>query len=104
MGRAANVPGDRGAGLLLHATSLPPAGGGLAQRCEALLDWMVECGLRVWQLLPLGPPGPGCSPYSARSSFAGNTRLVAAESSRERWARFPREASAERRRAESDSP
>jgi 4-alpha-glucanotransferase len=33
----------------------------------------------MWQVLPLGPTGYGNSPYSARSSFAGNPLLISCE-------------------------
>lgn len=32
-----------------------------------------------WQMLPVNPPGPGGSPYSARSAFAGSPLLVSLE-------------------------
>lgn len=60
----------RAAGLLLHPTSLPERPGGLAASARELLAWMSEAGLSVWQMLPLGPAGPGGSPYSASSAFA----------------------------------
>jgi len=60
----------RAAGLLLHPTSLPDGPGALAARAGELLTWMSDAGLSVWQVLPLGPAGPGGSPYSATSLFA----------------------------------
>src|SRR5262245_28092764 len=60
----------RAAGLLLHPTSLPERPGGLLASARDLLAWMSEAGLSVWQVLPLGPAGPGGSPYSAASAFA----------------------------------
>jgi 4-alpha-glucanotransferase len=35
--------------------------------------------MRVWQVLPLGPTGPGGSPYDSRSAFAGNPWLLSPE-------------------------
>jgi len=61
---------SRAAGLLLHPTSLPDGPGGLAARAAALFAWMQAAGLSIWQVLPLSPPGPGDSPYSASSVFA----------------------------------
>src|SRR4051812_46056336 len=68
----------RRAGLLLHPTSLPgPYGiGDLGPIAEALLEWLGTAGLSVWQVLPLGPPGTGGSPYTSPSAFAGNPLLI----------------------------
>jgi 4-alpha-glucanotransferase len=33
----------------------------------------------LWQVLPLGPTGPGNSPYACYSAFAGNTLLISPE-------------------------
>ncbi len=72
---------DRSAGVLLHPTSLPgPFGiGDLGPEAHRFVDLLAAGGQRVWQILPLGPPGPGDSPYTARSSFAGNPMLVSPE-------------------------
>lgn len=69
---------DRCAGILLHPTSLPgPYGiGDLGPEAHAFLDFLGDAGQSLWQMLPLGPPGPGNSPYSARSAFAGNELLI----------------------------
>ena len=40
---------------------------------------MAESGLEVWQVLPLGPPGWGGSPYASSSAFAGDAHLVSPE-------------------------
>lgn len=70
---------ERGAGVLLHPTSLPgPYGvGDLGQEARNFVDMLVEAGQSVWQILPLGPVGAGNSPYAARSVFAGNPTLIA---------------------------
>lgn len=69
----------RSAGLLLHPTSLPAPGGigDLGPDAHRLLDFMVQAGLTLWQMLPLGPTGYGDSPYQCFSAFAGNPLLVA---------------------------
>jgi 4-alpha-glucanotransferase len=69
---------QRTAGVLLHPTSLPgPYGiGDLGDELIAFLDWAVSAGMRLWQVLPLNPPGFGNSPYGCHSSFAGNPLLV----------------------------
>ncbi|HEY6451915.1 MAG TPA: 4-alpha-glucanotransferase [Steroidobacteraceae bacterium] len=67
----------RRAGVLLHPTMLTgPESGALGARSRALVDWLAEAGFSIWQVLPLGPPGGGGSPYWARSDFAGDGALV----------------------------
>lgn len=72
---------ERAAGVLLHPTSLPgPFGcGDLGPAADAFVEWMAEAGLRWWQMLPTNPVGPGDSPYSAPSAFAGNDLLISLE-------------------------
>lgn len=69
----------RAAGVLLHPTSLPGPGGigTIGGEAIAFLDWMQSAGLRIWQVLPLNPPGYGNSPYGCLSSYAGNPLLIA---------------------------
>jgi 4-alpha-glucanotransferase len=71
----------RASGVLLHPTALPgPHGcGDLGAAAHAFLDLLHQAGQRYWQVLPLGPPGLGDSPYMAGSAFAGNPLLVALE-------------------------
>jgi 4-alpha-glucanotransferase len=68
----------RAAGVLAHATSLPgPFGmGDMGPATGRFLDWASEAGLKLWQLLPLGPAGLHGSPYSSPSAFAGNPLLI----------------------------
>jgi len=69
---------DRKSGVLLHPTSLPgnwPIGT-LGNELSDFLDHLAESGVSLWQLLPLGPPGFGNSPYQAYSAFAGNPLLI----------------------------
>ncbi|MBV9770913.1 MAG: 4-alpha-glucanotransferase [Bryobacterales bacterium] len=70
--------GYRGAGLLLHVTSLPsPYGiGDVGPGALAWVDRLRDAGQSWWQALPLGPTGYGNSPYQPLSSFAGNELLV----------------------------
>ena len=65
---------DRASGVLLHVTSLPgPHGNGdLGAEAHAFAELLARSGQRWWQMLPVGPPGYGDSPYSALSAFAGN--------------------------------
>jgi 4-alpha-glucanotransferase len=68
----------RAAGILLHPTSLPSSYGigDLGDQAIAFLDWAQSAGMRIWQVLPLNPPGYGESPYGCLSSFAGNPMLI----------------------------
>lgn len=68
----------RAAGVLLHPTSLPGSYGigELGDEVLAFLDWAQSAGMRIWQVLPLNPPGYGASPYGCVSSFAGNPLLI----------------------------
>lgn len=60
------------AGLLLHPTSLPS--GTLADAVR-WMDFMQAAGMQVWQMLPLGLPLVGLSPYQCVSAFAVNPAL-----------------------------
>jgi 4-alpha-glucanotransferase len=75
-------PGYRGAGLLLHVTSLPtPYGiGDVGPAALAWVDRLHESDQSWWQALPLGPTGYGDSPYQSLSSFAGNGLLISPDS------------------------
>lgn len=72
---------DRASGVLLHPTSLPGAseGGDVGPEARRFVDFLVDAGQRWWQMLPVGPPGFGNSPYSAQSAFAGNPMLVSVD-------------------------
>jgi len=71
---------QRGAGILLHLTSLPgPWGiGDLGPEAENFLDFLKKSGQSYWQFLPLGPTCAihGHSPYMSTSAFAGNPLLI----------------------------
>jgi 4-alpha-glucanotransferase len=68
----------RSAGVLLHPTSLPGRYGigDLGYELISFLDWAQSAGARIWQVLPLNPPGYGNSPYGCHSSYAGNPLLI----------------------------
>jgi 4-alpha-glucanotransferase len=68
----------RGAGLLLHPTSLPGPcqQGDLGPDARRFVDFLVASGFGVWQVLPLNPPHEDGSPYQAQSSHAGDPRLI----------------------------
>jgi len=68
-------------GVLLHPTSLPGKWGigTLGAEARNFARWMADCGITVWQVLPLSPPVYANSPYQALSSFAGNPLLISPE-------------------------
>ena len=66
---------QRRAGILLHPTSLPS--GLLDADVERWLQMLVDTGFSVWQVLPLGDPQAGLSPYQCSSAFAMNPVLLA---------------------------
>src|SRR5215216_2181229 len=69
---------DRSSGILLHPTSLPGRFGigDLGEEAYKFVDFLVESGQSLWQIMPLGPTGYGDSPYYSFSAFAGNTNLI----------------------------
>ncbi len=72
---------SRAAGVLLHPTSLPGRFGigDLGPRAYQFVDFLVDAGQSLWQLLPLGPTGYADSPYQSFSAFAGNPLLISPE-------------------------
>ncbi len=71
-------PLQRGAGVLLHISSLPSAGftGDFGVEARHFVDYLVGSGFSVWQVLPLGPPHDELSPYATYSVHAGNTAFI----------------------------
>jgi len=69
---------ERSNGILLHPTSLPgPYGiGDLGPEAYRWVDFLAGAGVKLWQILPLGPTGYGDSPYQCFSAFAGNPYLI----------------------------
>ena len=73
----------RGAGVLLHITSLPSAFGigDVGPEAKLFADFLRRSRQKYWQFLPINPTeqGQGHSPYSSISSRAGNTLLISPE-------------------------
>lgn len=71
----------RASGILVHPTALPGrfGVGDLGRPTIDLLDFLVSCRQKLWQVLPLCPTGYGNSPYAGLSAFAGNPVLIAPE-------------------------
>ncbi len=68
-------------GVLLHPTSLPSVGGvgDFGPAAYEFVDFLAASRQGLWQVLPLGPPAYGDSPYSSTSAFAGNPLLICLE-------------------------
>ena len=68
----------RASGILMHISSLPSHGGigSLGQTAYNFADFLHASGMRIWQVLPIGPTGYGESPYQSSSVFAGNPLLI----------------------------
>src|SRR5580700_8164577 len=73
-------------GILLHPTSLPSRGGigDFGPAAYEFLDFLASARQGLWQVLPLGPPANGNSPYSSTSAFAGNPLLISLDRLAER--------------------
>jgi 4-alpha-glucanotransferase len=68
----------RASGILLHISSLssPWGIGTMGEEAFRFVDFLQAAGLRYWQMLPVGPVGPGNSPYQSPGAFAGNELLI----------------------------
>ena len=83
--QASASPLSRRAGVLAHVSSLagPIHCGDFGFATSRFLEWCESANLRLWQVLPLGPTGPGHSPYSSTSAFACNPTWYAHRNSRQ---------------------
>ena len=68
----------RYAGILLPVSSLPSKYGigDFGEGAYHFVDYLVECGQNIWQILPLGPTSFGDSPYQSFSAYAGNPYFI----------------------------
>ena len=75
----------RQSGILMHITSLPGPGGigDLGAEAFAFADFLQAAGMKIWQVLPVGPTGFGESPYQSPSAFAGSPLLISLSRLRE---------------------
>ena len=78
MTQAHSILDRRRAGVLLHITSLPSAhgNGDLGAEAYRFVDILGQCGISVWQTLPVNPTHPDGSPYQCLSAHAGNPLLI----------------------------
>ncbi|MBQ9491282.1 MAG: 4-alpha-glucanotransferase, partial [Firmicutes bacterium] len=72
---------DRGAGVLLHPTSLYGnfGIGDFGSACFEFIDFLSNAKQKFWQILPLNPVDNTNSPYQSCSAFAGNDLLISPE-------------------------
>ena len=68
----------RKSGILLPIFSLPAkyGMGTFSKQAYEFVDFLVEAGQKIWQILPLGPTSYGDSPYQSFSTFAGNPYFI----------------------------
>lgn len=73
-----NFAGKRSAGILMHLSSLPsPYGiGTLGIEAYQFADFLSECGVTIWQMLPLTLTSYGDSPYQSPSSSGLNYYFI----------------------------
>lgn len=62
------------AGVLLHISSLPSSD--LGQDAYQFVDFLVLCGISVWQTLPINMPHADNSPYQCVSAHAANISFI----------------------------
>ncbi|NNG14724.1 MAG: 4-alpha-glucanotransferase, partial [Gammaproteobacteria bacterium] len=74
----ASILAERSAGVLLHPTSLPGPleNGDIGHGAYRFIEFLHDCGFKVWQMLPLGPTHEDKSPYQCLSAHAGNPALI----------------------------
>ncbi|MBB5623552.1 malto-oligosyltrehalose synthase/4-alpha-glucanotransferase [Pedobacter cryoconitis] len=74
---------ERGAGILMHITSLPSAFGigDLGPEAINFIDFLAASGQKYWQILPLNPvlDTQAYSPYASSSVMAANPVLISPE-------------------------
>lgn len=68
----------RGAGVLLHISSMPsPYGIGVFDNnTKHFIDRITDMGFTYWQVLPFNPVDASNSPYCSPSAFAGNYLFI----------------------------
>lgn len=69
---------EKGAGILLHISSLPSnyGIGTFGKSAYDFLNFLKEINFKYWQILPLNPTGYKDSPYQTFSSFAINPYFI----------------------------
>lgn len=75
----------KASGVLLPVSCLPSVHGigDLGVQAYYWVDFLASAKQKLWQVLPLNPPGFGESPYQTLSAFAGNHLFLSLERLRE---------------------
>lgn len=75
----------RGAGVLLHISSMPSqyGVGVFDKNAREFIDIIADMGFTYWQVLPFNPLDHANSPYCSPSAFAGNYLFIDPEGLRE---------------------
>ena len=65
-------------GILMPISSLPSKYGigNFGKKAYEFADFLKECGVAYWQVLPLNPTSYGDSPYQSPASVAGNPYFI----------------------------
>ena len=73
---------NRASGILCHITSIPHKDGEdlLEGPAREFVDFLVNSGQRLWQILPLNPTDPGGSPYMSPAVFAFDPAFLGSDS------------------------
>ncbi len=68
----------RKSGILMHISSLPSQYGigKMGKSAYDFVDYLVNAGVKCWQILPLSPTSYGDSPYQSFSVYAGNPYFI----------------------------
>lgn len=68
----------RKSGILMHISSLPSEYGigKMGKAAYDFVDFLVQSGVKCWQILPLSPTSYGDSPYQSFSVYAGNPYFI----------------------------
>ena len=76
--KLSNFGFTRKSGMLMPVSALPGKYGigSFGAQSFKFIDFLVECGQRCWQVLPLNPTAYGDSPYQSPCSFAGNPYFI----------------------------
>ena len=76
--KLSNFGFTRKSGILMPVSALPGKYGigSFGVQSFKFIDFLVECGQRCWQVLPLNPTAYGDSPYQSPCSFAGNPYFI----------------------------
>ena len=69
---------ERKSGVLMHVSSLfgEYSTGSFGENAKYFVDFLKDCGFRIWQVLPFNMVDEHNSPYKSYSSFSGNPYFI----------------------------